>query len=191
MTSRRDFLIGSAAAFVAAPAFAQPAAVRSLLNGRDLAGWTPVGGAQWTVADGILSATGASGVLITAEDFSDFELHAEFFVSEDANSGIFLRCSDRTRVNQNNAYEVNIFDRRGDPTYGTGAIVGFAPVSPMPHAGGRWNEMRISVRGEALSVTLNGAVTASARDATYRQGPIALQYGAGVVRFRRLDLTPL
>ena len=56
-------------------------------------------------------------------------LRVEFWSSDDANSGIFLRCQNPAVINDENCYEANIFDQRPDPTYGTGAIVKVAKVS--------------------------------------------------------------
>lgn len=192
MTDRRTFIAGAAAALLAPPAFARTR-WRRLLNGRDLAGWTPVGDANWRVAGGMLTADrGGISFLVSRESYRDLAPRAEFWVSGDANSGIFLRCQDRARITADNAYEVNIFDTRPDPTYGTGAIVNVAPVSPMPRAGGRWNVMAIRAQGDGFSVVLNGRTTVEgARDGRYREGPVALQYGAGLVRFRRVDIRPL
>jgi hypothetical protein len=194
MNDRRTFLLGAtAAAFLPAPAFAR-AATRRLFNGRSLAGWNAVGDANWRVESGLITADrGGMSFLVSRESYRDFDLRAEFRVSDDANSGIFLRCQDRAAITADNAYEVNIFDRRPDPTYGTGAIVNVAPVSPpMPHAGGHWNVMAIRARGDRFRVALNGQVTVrEARDVRYAEGPVALQYGAGTVRFRRVDLWPL
>ena len=192
MTNRRSFIFGAAAFLLPAPAFARRS-FRRLFNGRSLDGWTPVGDANWSVRDGVLSADrGAVSFLVSRESYRDFDLRAEFWVSGDANSGIFIRCSDRARITADNSYEVNIFDTRPDPTYGTGAIVNVASVSPMPRAGGRWNVMLIRARGDRFDVVLNGRTTvAAARDGRYREGPVALQYGAGLVKFRRVDLRPL
>jgi hypothetical protein len=44
---------------------------------------------------------------------------------------------------------VNIYDQRPDPSYGTGAIVNFAKVEPMPKAGGKWNTYEITAKGGA------------------------------------------
>ena len=44
------------------------------------------------------------------------------------------------------AYEVNIWDKRPDPSYGTGAIVNLAKVSPMPTSAGKWNVYEITSR---------------------------------------------
>jgi len=192
MTDRRTFIAGVAAALLPAPAFAR-SSFRRLFNGRSLAGWTAVGDANWRVEGGTLTADrGAVSFLVSRESYRDFELRAEFWVSPDANSGIFIRCADRATITPATSYEVNIFDTRPDPTYGTGAIVNVAPVSPMPRAGGRWNVMAIRAQGDRLSVVLNGRTTVDGvRDATHREGPVALQYGAGRVRFRKVEIRPL
>ena len=192
MSNRRTVLLGLAAAALATPALAK-ARFRPLFNGRDLDGWTPVGDANWTVEGGVLSADrGGMSFLVSKDSFRDFDLRAEIWVSDDANSGIFIRCADRTQITPATAYEVNVFDQRPDPTYGTGAIVNIAKVSPMPKAGGRWNLMEVRARGDALSVTFNGRKTVDAvRDAAHAEGPIALQYGAGVVKFRAVEVRPV
>ena len=93
-----------------------------------------------------------------------------------------------------NAYEVNLYDTRPDPSYGTGAIVDVAKVDPMPKAGGRWNVMEITARGDRFDVWLNGVQTvAGARDAKHARGRIALQRGAGAgaVKWRKVEIREL
>ncbi|WEK02203.1 MAG: DUF1080 domain-containing protein [Candidatus Sphingomonas phytovorans] len=189
-TSRRTFLLGLAAVSLATPTSAK-GRFTPLFNGHDLDGWTPVGDANWTVRDGVICADkGGFSALVSSASYRDFDLRAEFWVSHDANSGIFIRCSDRDRINPGSAYEVNIFDTRPDPGYGTGAIVDVAKVFPMPKAGGRWNVMDIRARGDVFSVVLNGRKTVdSARDAAHAEGPVALQYAGGVVKFRRVGIS--
>ena len=175
-----------------APAVAQ-GGFQSLFDGTSLAGWTTAGEGAWRVEDGTLSAdAGPTTFLVSNGSYRDFELRVEFWVSEDANSGVFIRCASRTAISASACYEVNIYDTRPDPTYGTGAIVDVAAVSPMPKAGGRWNRMVIVARGDTFSVTLNGRRTVeAARDSAHREGPFALQRGAGTVRFRTVEIRPL
>jgi hypothetical protein len=189
MTNRRTVILGLAAASLATPAIGG-APFTVLFDGTSLAGWTAVGDANWTLADGTVFADGGGmGFLVSNDSFRDFDLRAEIWVSPDANSGIFIRCSDRTRFTPANAYEVNVFDQRPDPIYGTGAIVDIAAVSPMPRAGGRWSVLEVSARGDRLSVVFNGVRTVdSVRHGAHAEGPIALQYGAGTVRFRRVEI---
>jgi hypothetical protein len=164
----------------------------TLFDGTSLDGWDRLGSANWTIAGGAVQATEGKGFLVTKEAYADFELRVEFWVDAPANSGVFIRCDDRQSITDATAYEVNIFDRRPEPKYGTGAIVGVAAVDPMPKAGDRWNTYEIIARGPLLTVTLNGVRTVDAvRDTRHAAGPIALQYGSGLVKFRRVLLRRL
>ena len=105
---------------------------------------------------------------------------------------LFIRATDPKRVTGANAYEVNIYDTRPDPSYGTGAIVNVAKVSPMPKAGNQWNTFEITAKGDQFTVTLNGTKTVDgAKDPKLPKGRIALQYGQGIVRFRKVEIRPL
>jgi len=91
-----------------------------------------------------------------------------------------------------NAYEVNIFDSRPDPSYGTGAIVNVAKVNPMPRAANQWNTYDITAKGDTFTIVLNGTKTVDgAKDGMHAKGRIALQYGGGIVKFRRIEVLPL
>lgn len=152
-------------------------------GGQGLDNWNRLGDANWRVEAGLVVADkGKGGYLVSKADYRDFALRAEFWADTDTNSGIFIRCTDRQSITADNAYEVNIWDIRPDPKYGTGGIVNFAAV-PVPltnKAGGRWNTYEIEARGNRVTVRLNGAVTATMDNGQFPAGPIALQYGAGV-----------
>lgn len=160
-----------------------------------LENWNRIGDANWRAADDAIVADGKTGktigYLVSKAAYTDFAIHAEFWVSEDANSGIFLRCADPLNIDAKTCYEVNIYDKRPDPSFGTGAIVDLASVSPMPKAGGKWNTYDITAKGTHLTVTLNGVRTADVNDSRLASGPIALQYDAGTVKFRNVQIRPL
>ncbi|MEK8051329.1 DUF1080 domain-containing protein [Ideonella sp. DXS22W] len=168
----------------------------TLLDGpslKNLDDWSPLGQGNWKIVDGTLEGrNGKLGYLLTREAYADFELRCEFWADADCNSGLFLRCQDRAKVDADNSYEVNIFDKRPDPSYGTGAIVNVAkaPV-PMPKAADRWNTYEVTARGDRMVVVLNGQQTVDVRDAKFRSGPIALQSAGGVIRFRSLKIRTL
>jgi Domain of Unknown Function (DUF1080) len=198
--TRRDFLgAGLAVTGAALAGCAGPQHVGdgwdTIINGNSYAGWSQIGFSGWSVADGTVQGTGttpaAPGYLISPQSYTDFELRAEFWATHDCNSGIFIRCTDRNKIDAVNAYEVNIFDHRPDPSYGTGAIVNVAKVDPMPKAGNRWNVYEITARGDHFFVVLNGQKTVDAHDGKNKAGPIALQNGGGTVRFKRVDIRRL
>ena len=154
-----------------------------------------VGQANWAPADGFIGATSSvdgPGFLVTKESYDDFELRVEFWASDDANSGIFMRCQDANTITDRSCYEANIFDQRGDLSFGTGGVVHIAPVAePYPKAGGKWNTYEITMQGSRMTVVLNGVTTAEAEDSQFSSGPIALQWGRGELRFRSMQIRPL
>jgi len=157
--------------------------------------WIRVGDANWRAVDGAIQADQktdkGNSFLVTKNSYTDFQIRVEFWASDDANSGIFMRCAAAQVPTDKTCYEANIFDQRPDPTYGTGAIVHIAAVSPMPKAGGKWNTYDITVKGTRLTLTLNGVRTVDVEDSKFSSGPIALQYAAGVVKFRKVQIKPL
>ncbi|GAC1437080.1 MAG: hypothetical protein NVSMB6_32970 [Burkholderiaceae bacterium] len=168
----------------------------TLINGTaGLENWNRVGDANWRAADGAIVADKkgekAISYLVSKNSYKDFTIYAEFWVSEDANSGIFLRCADPKNLDSKTCYEVNIYDKRPDPSFGTGAIVDVASVSPMPKAGGKCNTYEITAKGTHLTVTLNGVRTADVNDSRLASGPFALQYDVGTVKFRNVRIRSL
>jgi hypothetical protein len=167
----------------------------TLLDGPNgLENWNRVGTANWAVVDGVVQATRSEkggAFLMSKNSYKDFVVRVEFWVSDDANSGIYMRCSDLNNVTDKTCYEANIFDQRPDPSYGTGAIVHLAKIANMPKAGGKWNTYEITAKGPQLTVVLNGVRTAQANDGKFASGPIGLQWGRGVVKFRKVQIRPL
>lgn len=185
-----------AAAAVAACATGGGGSWQRLVDGgRGLQGFDRVGEADWATVDGALQATRGgkeAAFLVTRDRYRDFELRAEFWASDDANSGIFFRCQDARKPTDETCYEANIFDQRPDQTHATGAIVKVAAVAqPAPRAGGRWNTMEVTAKGPRLVVMLNGVRTAEANDTRLVDGPIALQWARGTIRFRKVEVRPL
>jgi hypothetical protein len=167
----------------------------TLLDSTDKGEWSEVGKANWAMKDGAMTADKLDGkdlsYLVSKDSYKDFQIRAEFWVDEEANSGIFIRCDQADKIDSKICYEVNIFDKRPDPSYGTGAIVDVAKVDPMPKAAGKWNTYEITAKGPHLTVVLNGQKTADVEDSKHLGGHFALQYGSGVVKFRKVEIKPL
>ncbi|MQA28396.1 MAG: DUF1080 domain-containing protein [Luteitalea sp.] len=167
-------------------------AAQSQATGFDLKAWNVVGDANWTVMGDEVQAEKGSGFLVTPMAYGDFQMTVDIWVSDEANSGVFIRCSDPKTITATNAYEVNVYDKRPDPAYRTGGIVNVAKPLAMVNAGGKWNTLEITAKGPKMTVVLNGITTVrDAEDAKFARGPIALQYGAGVVKFRNVRIRAL
>ena len=167
----------------------------TLIDGeRGLDNFNRVGEANWHAAEGSIQATSGGktpAYLVTRTSYRDFTVRAEFWASDNANSGVFLRCKDPANITDETCYEANIFDQRPDPTYGTGAVVKVAAVSPMPKAGGKWNTYEITARGTQFILVLNGVKTVDVQNSKLASGPFALQWGRGTIKFRKVQIRPI
>ena len=180
--------------------FGQADGWTTLIDGaKGLDNWDRLGEANWRAEDGaIVADKGKGGFLVSKNSYKDFQIRAEFWADHTTNSGIFIRCTNPKEITAINAYEVNIYDQRPEPIYGTGGIVNVAKVDPMPKAGGKWNTFEITAKGSQLTVVLNGVKTADVQDSKYAQGPFALQFGnrandapGGVIKWRKVQIKPL
>ncbi len=163
----------------------------ALFDGHSLNGWHPQGASKWSVVDQVIVASGSDeGFLVSDKDYGDFYLRAEFWVDATTNSGIFIRCKDRSRIHPETCYELNIYDEHPQQEARTGAIVlQFMPPMARVETVGQWNTYEVRARGAAIEVKVNGVTTAVIADADPTPGFIALQHWAtGTVKFRTLEL---
>ena len=183
------------------PAWVPGAGWKTLIDGdKGMENFQRVGDANWRTEDGaIVADKGKGGFLLSKESYGDFQLRIEFWAAHDANSGIYMRCSDPKNLTDKTCYEANIFDQRPDQTYATGGIVHHGKVMQPVKAGGKWNVYEITAKGSTLSVVLNGTKTSEISSVATPRGPIALQYGTlppsgapgGAIKFRKVQIQSL
>lgn len=171
-----------------------------LFNGRDLTGWramVPGKDLGWSVRNpgGILANSPGANNLVSEQKFWNFQLHTEFRIFPESNSGIGLR----------GRYEVQILEDFGKPpeTHGMGAL--YARKAPTVNAGrgpGVWQTLDIRLIGRFVTVVLNDVkvidkyeipgLTAIANDADEDQpGSITIQGDHRAIEFRHITITPL
>jgi Domain of Unknown Function (DUF1080) len=173
---------------------------QTLIDGNSgLTNFNPIGDANWRAEGGaIVADRGKGGFLVSKQSYKDFQIRSEFWADDTTNSGIFIRMSDPTTVNPQNSYEVNIYDRRPDPTYSTGGIVDVGKVPGTLKAAGKWNTMEITARGTRLIIVFNGVETVNVEDSKHAEGQFALQFGAppegmapGSIKWRKVEVRAL
>ena len=197
MIDRRAFMASSLAGFATLPAIAQGAGWITLFDGKSLEGWTQVGDPNISIVDGVVQANKGNGHLVWKDAFSDFELRADIWIDAKANSGIFVRFPEKNKPSSKDGYEFNVFDARSDPSFGTGAIVATAKAATVIKAADKWTSMEIIAKGAELSFKLDGVTTIDKAlsnangHLSSSQGFISLQFGGGLVRFRKVEIRPL
>ena len=200
-SSRILIILFSLGAYGCAPDSSEPMAIPeptdwvTLIDGTEgLDNFNRVGDANWTEEFSSIRATEGNGAswLVTKDSYSDFVIRVEFWASDDSNSGIYMRCQNPEVITDRDCYEANIYDQRPDPSYGTGGIVHRAAVSePAPTVGDKWNVYRITAYGDHLIAELNNEITADVSDSELSEGPIGLQWAAGELRFRKVEIARL
>ena len=152
----------------------------TLFDGSNLGNWDRVGDSEWRIVGDYVEGSGEAGHLVSKRSFDDFRLTLEFWTDVPANSGIFIRCSDRQDISSEKCYEVNIFDTREDQTYRTGSIVDLVAPRVNIDAANHWNRYEIIAQGPRMIVKLNGIETVDIEDDKFSSGPFTLQYGRGL-----------
>ena len=178
----------------------------TLFNGEDLTGWKvrrPKKINGWSVENGNLvnttpktdfSATGAYANLMTVPNFEDFNLHIEFNIGKNCNSGIYVR----------GLYEAQVVDRasRMQGLQGVGSIFGLVERTENPaYEGGKWQTYEIALVDRHMTVILNGVTTVDNQPVSgptpgavntnpMLPGPIYLQGDHTSVKYRNILLTP-
>ena len=163
----------------------------TLFDGKNLNNFNQVGDANWQVVNGVVQANMGNGHLVSKESYTDFEIRVEFWTSGGGNSGVYMRCMDAAKITDKTCYEANIFDKRPDQSGRTGGIPNYAKPIAIVDAEGKWNTYEITLRGPHIVVVLNGIKTVDTKDTTLKSGPIALQYLAGDIKFRKVEIRRL
>jgi sugar phosphate isomerase/epimerase len=110
---------------------------------------------SWTYEDGVLTANGDSDIW-TKEKYGDFMLDLEFKLSENSNSGVFVRTADIKNVLS--GIEVQIHESTDGTTYGAcGSIYDcLVPKKLLVREAGLWNHYTIACQDNKIYVVFNG-----------------------------------
>jgi len=130
---------------------------RSRLSGEELAKQQKAANEEimphWTARNGVLHYDGKANSLQTDRDYGDFELWVDWKIGRKGDSGIYLRGNPQVQI-----WDPEVANPKGT---GSGGLFNneHHPKDPSKLADkpvGEWNTFRIVMRGEKVSVWLNG-----------------------------------
>jgi hypothetical protein len=187
----------------------------ALFNGKDLSGWqglvelpqrtklTPeeLKKAQqeanekylphWTVSDGVLNYDGKGQSLQTAKDYGDFELLVDWKIGPKGDTGIYLRGTPQVQIWDRMEGSGGLYNNQKNPK---------DPIKKADKPVGEWNTFRIVMRGDVVSIWLNGELVVDKVtmenywDRTKpiaATGPIELQHHGNPIAFRNIYIKEL
>jgi len=145
----------------------------NLFDGETLYGWTSLGDAQWSVADGAIAAKeGTGGLIATTSKFQDFELNVQIKIKEGCSTGLVFRASLEGHPAENGSSVIWLDEPKG--------------------GGSKWRNIQITARGADVQVAVDGNNTVAL--GTNVVGRIGLLYhhnGGAEVALKDVKLRPL
>lgn len=153
----------------------------SLFNGKDLTGWKALVGnpitrskmpaaeldaaqkeadektkGDWIVKDGLLVFTGHGDNLATAKQYGDFELLVDWKITPQGDAGIYLRGTPQVQIWDTSRRDVGaevgsggLYNNQKNPS---------KPIILADNKIGDWNNFRIIMKAEKVTVYLNGVL---------------------------------
>jgi hypothetical protein len=224
------FLVGALAATADEkdkPLNTPPNGFTALFNGKDLTGWQSVITMKerktltpeqvekklaadnqkllkhWTVTDGVLHYDGKGNSLQTVKDYGDFELHCDWKIALNGDSGLYLRGQPQVQIWDSD----NTPGARGlDKSSGSGGLwnnpedKGKRPLKRADKPVGEWNHFRIIVKDDKATVYLNGTLVVDKQpllnywfpgQPVPKTGPVELQHHGDPLWFRNIYIKEL
>lgn len=170
-----------------------PPGFTALFNGKDLSGWRDADKQSqfWKVENGVLHYVGKGGRnLVTEKNYRDFELYVDWKIEKGGDSGIYLRGVPQVQIWDNKEGSGGLWNNPpGSP--------GKVPLVVADNPPGQWNTFHIIMKGDHVTVYLNGkkvvenAVLQPGGKPAPSQGPIELQIHGSPLWFRNIFLKEL
>ena len=183
--------------------FGVKAQKKKIFNGKNLNGWKVHGTEIWYVEEGQLVCESGPeekyGYLSTQNYYNDFILTLKFKQDSDGNSGVFIRSTiERTKIS---GWQVEVAPPKKNTggiyeSYGRGWLIKPDPIKDSVLKMGKWNKMKIQVKGNSVTTWLNGVKMIELKDEKIGKGKgaIALQIhdGGGIkVRWKNIRINEL
>ena len=165
----RFYTLACMLAFAAlVPLSAAEPGFETIFNGKNLDGWTLLGGqgAGYRVEDGMITCRkGEGGNLFFDEELANFELRFEFKLSDGSNNGLCIRCPKQNGSLAYEGMELQIIDNPSErykdiktwQKHGSLYHVRAADTGALKPTG-QWNEETVIVNGRRVTVIVNSTV---------------------------------
>jgi predicted O-methyltransferase YrrM len=184
-----------------------PKGFEVLFNGKDFTGWQAGRGKpeseaekaewqqHWKVDGGIMRFDGQGLDLWTGRKFKDFALMVDWRFPKPGDSGIYLRGQAKSQVNIwcDNMGSGEVWGYRTDQKQPEEVRKACMPLKKMDKPVGEWNTFVITMKGDRLTVELNGEVVIKGAQlpGVPPEGEIALQRHGSPVEFRNIYIKAL
>ncbi len=124
---------------------------------------------NWSLGDGVLTANGSGGDIVTKKIYNDFELAFEYRLAMGGNSGVFFHVQEGKEFDKiwRTGIEMQIIDNRNNPLAreiknSAGSLYAlYPPIKDATKPAGKWNSARIKVEKGLVEYWINGKLVNS------------------------------
>ncbi len=171
----------------------------TLFDGKNLDQWQGDGNATFKIEDGSVIAVdkkdpkAVASYLVSKQSFKDFEIRAEFWVSDDANSGIFIRVTDPKQDQRQDRLRGQYLRHRA-PIRATAPARSsdVAKALTVLKTGGKWNTYEITPKARSSPSCSTARRPWTARRMRFaRPARSRCNSATGTVKFRKVEIKPL
>jgi len=160
-----------------------------LFDGKDLSAWK-VSERQkdhWVVRDGVIRYSGRAPTLWTRDSFGDCALKVDWRMPRAGDSGVFMRGSGNGQVN------IWTWAMGSGELWGQHGVKGCRPVKNADKPVGEWNTFIITMKGDRITVALNGQEVISNLQTRGlpKAGAIGLQQHGDPLEFKAIYIKKL
>ncbi|WP_264501185.1 3-keto-disaccharide hydrolase [Luteolibacter flavescens] len=200
---------------------ATKAGFTKIFDGASLKGWahTEADLAHWKPVNGILKYDGKANDLWSEKEYGDFDLAfdwrwaapgplmkrpvigpdgketGEQVEVQELDSGVYVRGNSKSQVNLWNwpCGSGEVYGYRTDKTQPAEVIAGVTPKAKADNPVGEWNRTMISMRGDKLTVSINGqtVIEDAQLPGVAAKGKIALQHHGSQIDFANIWIKEL
>jgi hypothetical protein len=186
---------------------APPEGFTALFNGKDFSGWSAKQGGEetddekakwqqhWKVEDGVIKFDGKGPNLWTAGKYGNFVLMVDWRFPQPGDSGIYLRGKSKSQVNIwcRDMGSGEVWGYRTDGSQPEEVRQACTPIKNMDKPVGEWNTFVITMKGDRLTVKLNGEVVIDNAQlpGVPAEGEIALQRHGNPIDFKNIYIKEL
>jgi hypothetical protein len=149
---------------------------------------------HWSVVEGVITYDGKNDSLATARDYKDFELHVDWKIGDNGDSGIYLRGSPQIQIWDPKYWKIGsggLYNNQKNPS---------KPTSIADNPIGEWNRFIILMQGEKVTIYLNGVLVVQnvtlenywdRTQPIFPTGQIELQHHGNPIFFKNVYLREL
>jgi len=186
---------------------APPEGFAAVFNGKDFSGWqAKQGGVEseedrakwqehWKIEEGAIKFDGRGPNLWTSRKFKDFVLMVDWRFPKPGDSGIYLRGRSKSQVNIwcHAMGSGEVWGYRTDGSQSEEVRKACTPIKKMDKPVGQWNTFVITLKGDRLTVKLNGEVVIENAQlpGVPPEGEIALQRHGNPIDFKNIFVKEL